>query len=94
MRRRPGAGLSSGLHWSSLPDLPIRERNGAHTAKKEKWSVVALDLGIDTSTVNGRLVANIVMSVAEWEREIISQRTVEALAEARDAGVKLGRPIL
>jgi DNA invertase Pin-like site-specific DNA recombinase len=63
-------------------------------AKKQRWSVVALDLGIDTSTVNGRLVANIVMSVAEWEREIISQRTVEALAEAKESGVKFGRPIL
>jgi DNA invertase Pin-like site-specific DNA recombinase len=39
------------------------------------------------------LVTNIVMSVAEWEREIISQRTVEALAEVREAGVRLGRPI-
>jgi len=63
-------------------------------AKKQRWSVVALDLGIDTATVNGRLVANIVMSVAEWEREIISQRTAEGLAEAREAGVRLGRPIL
>jgi DNA invertase Pin-like site-specific DNA recombinase len=61
-------------------------------AKKQKWSVAALDLGIDT-TVNGRLVANIVMSVAEWEREIISQRTSEALAEAKESGVRLGRPI-
>jgi hypothetical protein len=25
-------------------------------AKKQKWTVVALDLGIDTGTVNGRLV--------------------------------------
>jgi DNA invertase Pin-like site-specific DNA recombinase len=25
-------------------------------AKKQRWSVVALDLGIDTSTVNGRFV--------------------------------------
>jgi DNA invertase Pin-like site-specific DNA recombinase len=39
-------------------------------------------------------VANIVMSVAEWEREIISERTPEALAEVRESGVKLDRPIL
>jgi DNA invertase Pin-like site-specific DNA recombinase len=61
-------------------------------ARKQGWSVVALDLGIDTSTVNGRLVSNIVMSVAEWERDIIAERTAEALAEARDAGVRIGRP--
>jgi DNA invertase Pin-like site-specific DNA recombinase len=64
------------------------------TATKQGWSVVALDLGIDTSTVNGRLVANIVMSVAEWEREIIAERTREALAEAKEQGVQLGRPVL
>jgi hypothetical protein len=28
-------------------------------------------------TVNGRLVANIVMSAAEWEREIIAERTAK-----------------
>lgn len=63
-------------------------------ARKQGWSVVALDLGIDTSTLNGRLVANIVMSVAEWEREIIGERTREALAEAKANGVQLGRPVL
>jgi DNA invertase Pin-like site-specific DNA recombinase len=40
------------------------------------------------------LVAKIVMSVAEWEREIIAERTREALAEARDQGIRLGRPVL
>jgi hypothetical protein len=39
-------------------------------------------------------MATIVMSVAEWEREILSERTVEALAEVRDSGKQLGRPIL
>lgn len=54
--------------------------------------MVALDLGIDTGTINGRLVANLVMSVAEWERDIIAERTREALVEAREAGVRIGRP--
>lgn len=64
------------------------------TAGREGWCVVALDLGIDTTTVNGRLVANLVMAVSEWEREVIGERTAEALAEVRDRGVRLGRPRL
>jgi DNA invertase Pin-like site-specific DNA recombinase len=60
-------------------------------AQRQGWSVVALDLGIDTSTINGRLVANLVMAVAEWEREVIGERTAEGLAEKRAAGARLGR---
>ncbi|MEU2661213.1 recombinase family protein [Micromonospora sp. NPDC007220] len=91
------AGHADGLVVAKLNRLSRSVADFAEVlrvAKKQRWSVVALDLGIDTSTVNGRLVANIVMSVAEWERDIISQRTVEALAEAKESGVKLGRPIL
>lgn len=32
-------------------------------------TLVALDLGLDTSTPGGRLVANVFASVAEWERD-------------------------
>ena len=35
---------------------------------------------VDTSSASGRLVLNVLMSVAEWEREIISERTKTALA--------------
>jgi DNA invertase Pin-like site-specific DNA recombinase len=55
------------------------------------WGVVALDLGVDTTTPTGRLVANVMMSVAEWEREVIAARTRDALAERKAAGVRLGR---
>ncbi len=47
------------------------------------WGLVALDLGVDTTTTSGRLVANVMVSVAEWERDFISQRTREGLADAR-----------
>ena len=62
------------------------------TAQREGWSIVALDIGVDTSTVNGELVANIIMALAQWERRIIGQRTKDALAEVKGRGTKLGRP--
>ena len=61
-------------------------------ANARRWSVVAIDLGVDTSTPTGKLVANVMMSVAEWEREIIGARTSAALQIAKRNGVKLGRP--
>ena len=41
------------------------------TAQKEKWSINALDIGIDTSSINGELIAHIIMALAQWERRII-----------------------
>jgi hypothetical protein len=35
------------------------------------WGLVALDLGVDTTTTSGRFVANVMVSVAEWEPDII-----------------------
>lgn len=45
---------------------------------------------IDTSTSNGNLMLNIMMSVAQWEREVISERTAEALALKRERGQRAG----
>lgn len=62
-------------------------------AKDEGWAVVCLDLGIDTSTSNGRLVAHIRAGTAEWERELIAQRTREGMARIRaTTGKHMGRP--
>jgi DNA invertase Pin-like site-specific DNA recombinase len=61
-------------------------------AQRRGWSVVVLDLGVDTTTVNGRMLANVMASLAQWEREIIGERTKAALAEKRRQGVLLGRP--
>jgi DNA invertase Pin-like site-specific DNA recombinase len=61
-------------------------------ARQDGWNIVGLDFGLDLSTPQGKLVAQLLMSVAEWEREIIGQRTREALAVKRAQGVRLGRP--
>ncbi len=60
-------------------------------SQKRGWSVVAIDLGVDTSTPTGKLVANVMMSVAEWEREIIGQRTSAAMQAAKRRGKNVGR---
>jgi len=47
---------------------------------------------VDTRSAGGRLVLNVLMSVAQWEREAIGERTKAALAYKKQQGVKLGRP--
>lgn len=68
-------GLGDLLEWS--------ERIGA--------ALVALDLGLDTSTINGRLMARMIATVGEWEREQIADRTRAAATVRRAAGSKMGR---
>lgn len=60
-------------------------------SSRQSWSLVALDLGVDTTTPSGRLVAHVLSAVSEWERDVIRQRTRDALAERKAAGVRLGR---
>jgi site-specific DNA recombinase len=45
---------------------------------------------IDTRTAAGRLVLNVLMSVSQWEREVISERTKEAFKYMKSKGHKLG----
>lgn len=40
---------------------------------------VACDIGVDTSTSGGRFVANVIASVAAWERDVIRERTKAAM---------------
>jgi DNA invertase Pin-like site-specific DNA recombinase len=58
----------------------------------EGKALISVRDSLDTTSAGGRLVANIMASVAQWEREIISERTRDALAEKKRQGVRLGRP--
>ncbi len=58
---------------------------------QQKWALVCLAPPIDTTTRDGRMFARLLATLAEWEREFISDRTREALAARRARGERLGR---
>jgi DNA invertase Pin-like site-specific DNA recombinase len=57
-------------------------------------ALVCVEDSIDTSTPAGRLMRTVLAAVAEFERDVISQRTKDGLAEARAQGKVLGAPVL
>ncbi|MGI0129075.1 MAG: recombinase family protein, partial [Thermoplasmata archaeon] len=54
--------------------------------------VIVIDQGIDTSTPAGRLQRNMLAALAEFERELILERTQAGVARARALGKKFGAP--
>lgn len=53
----------------------------------------SLQESIDTTTSGGKLVFHLFASLAEFERELIRERTSAGLAAARARGRKGGRPV-
>lgn len=53
--------------------------------------VRALDLDLDTQTPAGRMVVHVLAALAEWERDLLRERTREGLAHARARGRVGGR---
>ena len=54
--------------------------------------LIVLDQSIDTSTPSGRLPFNVLGSIAEFEADLIRDRTRAGLQAARRRGKRLGRP--
>lgn len=103
--KRPG--LTTALHMlrrreaqvlvvSKLDRLSRSVQHFAHflqVAQRQRWALVALDMNLDINTPNGRLVAHILAAVAQWESEMIGQRTADAMAEAKAGGARYGRTV-
>jgi DNA invertase Pin-like site-specific DNA recombinase len=53
---------------------------------------ISYDNKIDTSTPTGKLVFQVIGAVAEFERDIISERVKAGLNNAKRKGKRLGRP--
>ena len=56
----------------------------------KSYTLLSLSDAIDTRSASGKLVLNVLTSVAQWEREAISDRTREAMEHLKRQGVRLG----
>lgn len=54
--------------------------------RKAGWAIVVLDMELDMTTPMGRMTANTLMNFAQYERELIGQRTREGMAAKKAAG--------
>lgn len=59
---------------------------------QNNWVMYSHKEGIDLSTAAGRLMANVLAAMANFERDRIRERTLLGLQRARKQGKTLGRP--
>lgn len=56
----------------------------------ERFALVSVAEQVDTTTATGRMILNVLMSVSQWEREVIGERTSAALQHKKAAGEYTG----
>jgi DNA invertase Pin-like site-specific DNA recombinase len=60
--------------------------------EEQEVSFKSLTEGIDTSSPGGRLLFHLIGAIAQFERDLISERTRAGLKAARARGISGGRP--
>jgi DNA invertase Pin-like site-specific DNA recombinase len=63
----------------------------AEELKDHGAELIVLDQNIDTSTSTGKLLFNMLASIAEFETEIRRERQMEGISKAKENGVQFGR---
>ena len=63
----------------------------AEEPKHKEAALIVLDQNIDTSTSTGKLMFNILATIAEFETEIRKERQIEGIAKAKEKGIRFGR---
>jgi DNA invertase Pin-like site-specific DNA recombinase len=89
------SGQGDGLVVAKLDRLSrsiVNASNIIESAQAQGWSLVILDLGVDLTTAAGRMMAMNLVNFAQYERELISERTKAALAAKKRRGERIGRP--
>ncbi|QZH67694.1 recombinase family protein [Mycolicibacterium farcinogenes] len=89
------SGQADGLVVAKLDRLSrsiINASNILEAAQSQRWSLVVLDMSLDLTTAAGRMMANQFIVFAQYERELIGERTKAGLAAKRRRGERIGRP--
>jgi DNA invertase Pin-like site-specific DNA recombinase len=87
------AGTATGLLVVKLDRLTRSVRDLGDLVERyfaSKCSLMSVSDSIDTRTAAGRLVLNVLASVAQWEREATAERVREILSYLRSTGVLIG----
>jgi site-specific DNA recombinase len=56
-------------------------------------ALVSLQESLDATTATGRLMMNLLASVSQWEREVIGERTRDAMQHLKASGQVYSRPV-
>jgi DNA invertase Pin-like site-specific DNA recombinase len=60
---------------------------------RQKVALVSLQESLDATTATGRLMMNLLASVSQWEREVIGERTRDAMQHLKATGKVYSRPV-
>jgi DNA invertase Pin-like site-specific DNA recombinase len=66
--------------------------NTVDLLRERQINVRSVQDGIDPATSTGRLMLNMLATLAEYERELITERINAGIAAARQSGTQFGRP--
>jgi DNA invertase Pin-like site-specific DNA recombinase len=94
---RIAAGDAEGLVVSEITRLVRSQVDLAlllRCFRKHDAALIALDLDLDTSTAEGRRIADVLIALGEWEQGRIATKTRTVLADAKANGRRIGRPSL
>ncbi|WP_422930081.1 recombinase family protein [Singulisphaera sp. PoT] len=68
--------------WSTLIDDYFSDKGGC--------KLHSVNDHVDTSNATGRMMLNIIVTIAQWERETISERTADGLRKKRELNERCG----
>jgi DNA invertase Pin-like site-specific DNA recombinase len=82
-----------GLEFIDEAKQKGKQRNGKR--KRQGWAVITTEANIDTTTPAGQWMATNMLGLAQYEREVIAERTRNGMAAKKAAGTlkaPIGRP--